>query len=113
MQILTEDFVIQPADVHSAIARHMLADGYPIVLDMKNSQGAYIVDAKSGRTYFDFFTFFASNPFGMNHPKMRSDEEFKDWATLLFEQAVLAEGGQLEDPASFVQLVNRLMFKAG
>ena len=42
-----------------------------------------------------------------------SDEEFKDWAELLFEQAVLAEGGQLEDPAGFVQRVNRLMFKAG
>ena len=42
-----------------------------------------------------------------------SDDVFKDWATLLFEQAILAEGGQLEDPASFVQRVNRLMFKAG
>jgi len=41
-----------------------------------------------------------------------SDEEFKDWAELLFEQAVLAEGGQLEDPAGFVQRVNRLMLKA-
>ena len=40
-----------------------------------------------------------------------SDEEFKDWAELLFEQAVLAEGGQLEDPAGFVQRVNRLMLK--
>ena len=42
-----------------------------------------------------------------------SDEEFKDWASLLFEQAVLAEGGQLEDPADFVARVNRLMLKAG
>ena len=42
-----------------------------------------------------------------------SDEEFKDWASLLFEQAVLAEGGQLEDPAGFVQRVNRLMLKLG
>ena len=42
-----------------------------------------------------------------------SDEEVKDWARLLYEQAVLSEGGQLEDPASFVQLVNRLMLKAG
>ena len=42
-----------------------------------------------------------------------SDEEFKEWAELLFEQAVLAEGGQLEDPAGFVQRVNRLMLKAG
>ena len=44
---------------------------------------------------------------------IESEEEFKEWATLLFEQAVLAEGGQLEDPASFVQRVNRLMFKLG
>jgi len=42
-----------------------------------------------------------------------SDEEFKDWASMLFEQAVLAEGGQLEDPAGFVQRVNRLMLKTG
>ena len=40
-----------------------------------------------------------------------SEEQFKDWAELLFEQAVLAEGGQLEDPAGFVQRVNRLMLK--
>ncbi len=44
---------------------------------------------------------------------IEAGDEFKDWATLLFEQAVLAEGGQLEDPAGFVQRVNRLMFKIG
>jgi len=44
---------------------------------------------------------------------VESEEEFKDWAELLFEQAVLAEGGQLDDPAGFVQRVNRLMLKAG
>ena len=38
-----------------------------------------------------------------------SDESFGDWASLLYEQAVLSEGGQLEDPAGFVQRVNRLM----
>lgn len=44
---------------------------------------------------------------------VESEDEFKDWAELLFEQAVLAEGGQLEDPAGFVQRVNRLMLKVG
>ncbi len=43
--------------------------------------------------------------------EIESDESFSDWASLLFEQAVLAEGGQLEDPAGFVQRMNRLMFK--
>jgi len=37
------------------------------------------------------------------------NESFDDWATLLFEQALLSEGGQLEDPAAFVRRVNRLM----
>jgi molecular chaperone HtpG len=34
---------------------------------------------------------------------------FSDWTNLLFEQAVLAEGGQLEDPASFVKRLNGLL----
>ena len=34
---------------------------------------------------------------------------FSDWAHLLFEQALLAEGGQLEDPASFVRRLNGLL----
>jgi molecular chaperone HtpG len=37
------------------------------------------------------------------------DERFADWASLLFEQALLAEGGQLEDPARFVRRSNELM----
>ncbi len=34
---------------------------------------------------------------------------FEDWAELLFEQATLAEGGQLDDPAGFVRRINELM----
>lgn len=34
---------------------------------------------------------------------------FDDWAVLLFEQATLAEGGQLDDPAGFVKRINELM----
>lgn len=37
------------------------------------------------------------------------DARFADWSTMLFEQAVLAEGGQLEDPAGFVSRLNALM----
>jgi len=39
------------------------------------------------------------------------DEQFKDWASILFDQALLAEGGQLEDPAGFVHKLNALMLK--
>jgi molecular chaperone HtpG len=34
---------------------------------------------------------------------------FDDWASVLFDQALLAEGGQLDDPAAFVKRVNALM----
>ncbi|MEM7708163.1 MAG: molecular chaperone HtpG [Pseudomonadota bacterium] len=37
------------------------------------------------------------------------EERFSDWAHLLFEQALLAEGGQLSDPASYVKRVNSLL----
>jgi molecular chaperone HtpG len=36
------------------------------------------------------------------------DARFADWAHLLFDQALLAEGGQLEDPAEFVKRSNEL-----
>ena len=37
------------------------------------------------------------------------EDRFADWANLLFEQALLAEGGQLDDPASFVRRLNGLL----
>ncbi|MEO8103502.1 MAG: molecular chaperone HtpG, partial [Betaproteobacteria bacterium] len=43
--------------------------------------------------------------------KASADEDFADWASLLFDQSVLAEGGQLENPADFVKRMNTLMLK--
>ncbi|MEP6655777.1 MAG: molecular chaperone HtpG [Betaproteobacteria bacterium] len=37
------------------------------------------------------------------------DERLSDWAAVLFDQALLAEGGQLADPAGFVRRMNALM----
>ena len=38
---------------------------------------------------------------------------FDDWATLLFEQALLAEGGHLDEPAAFVRRLNAMLLNAG
>ncbi len=35
-------------------------------------------------------------------------DKLKDWSAILFDQALLAEGGQLEDPAAFVRRLNAL-----
>jgi L-lysine 6-transaminase len=65
---------VLPADVHATIARHMLADGYDLVLDLDASAGSTLVDARDGGSYLDLFTFFASSALGMNHPALTSDD---------------------------------------
>ena len=37
------------------------------------------------------------------------DAAFDEWANLLFDQALLAEGGHLSDPASFVKRMNKML----
>ena len=39
------------------------------------------------------------------------EDKFDDLASVLFDQALLAEGGQLDDPASFVKRINQLMLE--
>ncbi|MCZ6488195.1 MAG: molecular chaperone HtpG [Gammaproteobacteria bacterium] len=39
----------------------------------------------------------------------KSKKKFDDWSSILFDQAILAEGGQLEDPADFVAKLNKML----
>lgn len=41
----------------------------------------------------------------------REGSMFNDWSSVLFDQALLAEGGQLDDPATFVKRMNQLMLE--
>ncbi|MGW8247025.1 MAG: molecular chaperone HtpG [Acidiferrobacterales bacterium] len=41
------------------------------------------------------------------------DTEIADWGQILFDQAHLAEGGQLEDPAAYVKRLNKLLLELG
>ncbi len=67
---------ISAADVHTTLARHMLADGYDLVLDLEKSHGRRLWDARSRRFYLDLFSFFATLPLGLNHPKLE-DQAFR------------------------------------
>jgi L-lysine 6-transaminase len=67
---------IAAADVHRTLSRHMLADGYDMVLDLEKSRGRRLWDARSGRSFLDLFSFFATLPIGLNHPKL-DDERFR------------------------------------
>jgi molecular chaperone HtpG len=39
----------------------------------------------------------------------KSKKKFADWSSILFDQALLAEGGQLDDPAGFVAKLNKML----
>jgi L-lysine 6-transaminase len=63
--------------VHDTLGRHILADGYDMVLDVDRSRGRRLWDARRGRAVLDMFSFFATAPVGLNHPKM-SDPVFRE-----------------------------------
>lgn len=65
---------IDPKRVHEALSRHQMADGLPVVFDLERSHGAYLVDARTGDEYLDFFTCFASWPVGYRHPMLETPE---------------------------------------
>ena len=50
-----------------------------------------------------------------HHPMVQrlkyEEAKFADWSRILFDQALLAEGGQLEDPAGFVKRLNDLLLQ--
>ena len=51
-----------------------------------------------------------------HHPmvkRLKTEEtHFEDWSHILFDQALLAEGGQPEDPAAFVRRLNDLLLSS-
>jgi L-lysine 6-transaminase len=57
-------------NVHKILGRHILADGMDLVMDLNRSHGSWIVDQKDGTEYLDFYTIYASQAIGYNHPKM-------------------------------------------
>ena len=63
--------------VHETLGRHILADGYDMVLDVDRSRGRRLWDARRGRGVLDMFSFFATAPLGLNHPKM-ADPVFRE-----------------------------------
>ena len=65
---------IAPNQVVCELEKHILVDGFKIVIDLEKSRGSYLVDAPSGRTFIDLYTFYASQPVGYNHPHFNKPE---------------------------------------
>lgn len=50
------------------LKKHILVDGFHVTVDLKKSEGSWIVDADTGKRYLDCYSQFASQPLGWNHP---------------------------------------------
>jgi L-lysine 6-transaminase len=82
---------VPPALTMPTLKKHMLIDGFDVVVDLKKSKGSYLVDARTGKRYLDFFTFVASSPLGMNHPKLMTPEFQKKLAYVATNKPSLSD----------------------
>src|SRR5215831_9391285 len=102
---------LSPKDVLDVLARHILVDGYHVVMDLERSRGSYLYDARSGRMLLDFYTNFATLPIGYNHLKME-DPEFREE---LYQAALTKPANSdiyTEQYAEFVETLSRLAIPA-
>src|SRR6266404_6506085 len=60
--------LITPREVIVELEKHILVDGFKLVIDLEKSRGSRLVDAPTGREIIDLYSFFASMPVGYNHP---------------------------------------------
>src|SRR5580692_12168656 len=66
--------VIAPRDVITELEKHILVDGFKLVIDLERSRGSRLVDARTGRVLVDLYSFYASMPVGYNHPHFSRPE---------------------------------------
>ncbi len=100
--------------IKEARISHRLTSSPSCVVADENDMGIHMqrIMQAAGQNFGMSKPIFEINP---KHPLILSiktesdDERFAEWTKLLFEQAVLAEGGHLDNPAEFVQRMNKLL----
>lgn len=103
-------------DVDEVRITHRLTESPACVVVAEHEMGAQMrrILEQAGQALPDSKPSLELNP---EHPLVRkldqesNEERFADLAKVLFEQANLAEGAQLEDPAAYVQRLNKLLLE--
>lgn len=95
---------------------HRLTESPSCLVSDENDMGLQLqrLLKAAGQEVLEVKPIFELNP---EHPlvlklkNISEEKDFNEWTQLLFEQAMLAEGAQLKDPAAFVQRVNKLLLQ--
>ncbi len=98
---------VAAGSVFGSLRRRMQIDGLDLVLDLERSSGSRLVDARGGREYLDFFTFFASNPLGMNHPVLTDPSVLERLARVAVNKPSNSDV-YTETYAEFVEVLDRI-----
>lgn len=69
---------IDPRDVVPELKKHILVDGFQMVVDLERSQGSRLYDAAADRALVDLYGFYASMPLGFNHPYFKDEDVRED-----------------------------------
>jgi molecular chaperone HtpG len=86
----------------------IVADEYDLNMNMKRILQSIGQEAPESQPIFEINSEHAI----VKRIKNETDDaRFGDWIEILFEQSVLAEGGQLKDPATFVSRLNKLLLE--
>ncbi len=106
-------YQLAAGDVIPTLQKHILADGFHVVIDLEKSHGSYIHDAVTGKEILDFYSYFASLPVGHNHPKLAADPDF----LAALQRAALANPANSDiytmEYAAFVERFASLAMPAG
>ncbi len=100
---------VAPENVHEVLGRHLLLDGYPMVLDTAKSHGSWIVDARDGTQYLDFYTFFTSSPLGLNPTGLADDPGFMAKLAEIAANKPANSDFQTTQLAEFVETFTRVL----
>lgn len=75
---------VEPKNVLDSLSKHILVDGYHVVMDLKRSRGNTIYDSLHDVEVLDLFSHFATCPIGYAHPKMTTPEFLEElaWAAV-------------------------------
>lgn len=95
---------------------HRLTNSPACLVTDENDMGMQLqrILKAAGQDIGDIKPIFELNP---EHPLLlklkaeQDDDKFADLTQILFDQSILAEGGQLKDPASFVTRLNKLLLE--
>ncbi|MBK9406305.1 MAG: L-lysine 6-transaminase [Ignavibacteria bacterium] len=104
---ITNKFSVNPQNVQDELRKFMLVDGFDITIDLEKSSGSYLYDSKHKRKLLDFFTFVASHPLGMNHPKLNNESFINEIGKIAVNKPSLSDI-YTEIQAQFVETFFRI-----